>query len=64
MNGAYKYRLDPNQEQKIFLHQNMGCSRFIYNKMIANKKVLYVEYKQVQEKYDGYRDNFVKNDLY
>ena len=64
MKIAYKYRLYPNQEQKVFLHKNMGCSRFVYNQMLANRKSLYEEYKQVKEKYDNYRDYLIKNDLY
>lgn len=28
---AYKFRLYPNDEQKILIHKNFGCSRFVYN---------------------------------
>jgi putative transposase len=28
---AYKYRLYPNEEQKILLNKHFGCSRFVYN---------------------------------
>ncbi|MEW9097314.1 MAG: IS200/IS605 family element RNA-guided endonuclease TnpB [Clostridiaceae bacterium] len=34
---AYKYRIYPNEEQKLYLAKTFGCSRFIYNKMLADK---------------------------
>ena len=34
---AYKYRIYPNLEQKEYLAKVFGCSRFIYNKMLADK---------------------------
>lgn len=34
---AYKYRLYPNKEQKEFINKTIGCSRFIYNIMLADK---------------------------
>ena len=40
---AYKYRLYPNKEQKIFLSKTFGCTRFIYNKMLSDKIEYYKE---------------------
>lgn len=34
---AYKYRIYPNSEQRKYLAKTFGCSRFIYNKMLADK---------------------------
>ncbi|WP_315122462.1 RNA-guided endonuclease TnpB family protein, partial [uncultured Clostridium sp.] len=34
---AYKYRIYPNEEQKLYLAKTFGCTRFIYNKMLADK---------------------------
>lgn len=28
---AYKYRLNPNEEQRVFFEKSFGCVRFIYN---------------------------------
>lgn len=28
---AYKYRLNPNKEQRIFFEKSFGCARFVYN---------------------------------
>ena len=34
---AYKVRLYPNEEQQIFFAKSFGCTRFIWNKMLADK---------------------------
>lgn len=34
---AYKYRIYPNVAQQIYLAKTFGCTRFIYNKMLADK---------------------------
>jgi putative transposase len=34
---AYKYRIYPNTEQRIYLSKTFGCVRFIYNKMLADR---------------------------
>lgn len=43
---AYKYRLYPNKEQRIYFSKCFGCSRFIYNKMLSDK----IEYYKVNKK--------------
>ena len=40
---AYKYRIYPNLEQKEYLAKTFGCSRFIYNQMLADKIEYYKE---------------------
>ena len=34
---AYKFRLDPNEDQEILINKTFGCVRFIYNKMLEDK---------------------------
>ena len=36
-NTAYKFRIYPNEEQKIMIAKTFGCCRFIYNSMLADK---------------------------
>ena len=31
MYKAYRFRIYPNEEQKILIHKTFGCSRFVYN---------------------------------
>lgn len=38
---SYKYRLLPNINQKIFFEKTFGCSRFIWNQMLADKIAYY-----------------------
>ena len=40
---AYKYRIYPTSEQRLYLAKTFGCSRFIYNKMLADKIEYYKE---------------------
>ena len=38
---AAKYRLYPNRSQEEFFSKCFGCSRFIWNKMLADKEEYY-----------------------
>ena len=46
MNKAYKFRIYPNSEQQLLFEKTIGCVRFIYNKMLADKIEFYKETKQ------------------
>lgn len=37
-NKAFKFRLIPNREQSVLLVKTFGCVRFVYNKMLAERK--------------------------
>jgi len=47
---AYKYRIYPNKEQRIFLAKTFGCTRFIYNQMLADRIKSYQENKELDIK--------------
>lgn len=47
---AYKFRLYPNQEQRIYLAKTFGCTRFIYNKMLADRIKSYNDNKDLDIK--------------
>ena len=40
---SYKFRLYPTQEQKVLFEKTFGCSRFIWNQMLADKIAYYEE---------------------
>ena len=40
---SYKFRLYPNLEQRILFEKTFGCSRFIWNQMLADKIAHYEE---------------------
>ena len=46
---AFKFRLYPNEEQRIYLAKTFGCTRFIYNQMLAEKMFIYEKYKDNKE---------------
>ena len=35
---AYKYRIYPNNEQKIQIAKTFGCCRFVYNQTLVYRK--------------------------
>ncbi|MDF2885038.1 MAG: transposase, OrfB family, central region [Clostridiaceae bacterium] len=42
---TYKFSIYPNEEQKVYLVKTFGCTRFIYNKMLADRIKSYEENK-------------------
>ena len=47
MNRAVKIRIYPNKEQKVQIEKTIGCSRFIYNQMLADKISYYQKEKKM-----------------
>lgn len=45
-NKAYKFRLYPTEEQAHLIRKTFGCVRFVYNKMLVERKVVYGKYKE------------------
>ena len=44
---AYKYRLYPTSEQRLYLAKTFGCTRFVYNQMLADRIKSYEENKDL-----------------
>ncbi|MCQ2415391.1 MAG: helix-turn-helix domain-containing protein, partial [Lachnospiraceae bacterium] len=42
-NLAYKYRIYPNAEQQELFAKAFGCTRFVYNTLLEEKKKHYEE---------------------
>ena len=38
---AFKFRIEPNKEQQVLINKTLGCTRFLYNKMLDEKQVKY-----------------------
>ncbi len=49
---AYKYRIYPNDEQKIQISKTFGCCRFVYNHTLAYRKESYEKQKKSVSKTD------------
>ena len=49
---AYKYRIYPNNEQKIQMAKTFGCCRFVYNRTLAYRKETYEKEKKSVSKTD------------
>ena len=41
MYKSFKYRLYPDEEQKILLEKHFGCTRFVYNYFLGLKQKQY-----------------------
>lgn len=48
-NKAYKFRLYPTVEQSLIIHKTFGCVRFVYNKMLDERKATYELLKEDKE---------------
>ena len=40
-----RYRIYPNKEQKVLFEKHIGSCRFVYNKLLQIKKILYEKFK-------------------
>ncbi|EMH2710051.1 transposase [Clostridioides difficile] len=49
---AFKFRIYPNQTQKEIIEKSFGCSRFVYNHMLALQKEKYENEGESYSKYD------------
>jgi len=38
---AFKFRIEPNKEQQVLINKTLGCTRFLYNRMLDEKQVKY-----------------------
>ena len=59
MNKAYKFRAMPNAEQRMLFAKTVGCARFVYNRMLADKIAYYKETgKMLHNTPAQYKDEF------
>lgn len=46
MEKSYKFRIYPNEKQRVLIAKTFGCARFVYNYYLDKKIKLYEESKQ------------------
>ena len=61
VNRAYKLRIYPNREQREILDKTFGCCRFIYNKMLEERKQVYQKLKEEKQALYNYTYKTEKN---
>ncbi len=54
-NKAYKIRIYPNQMQIKQINQTIGCCRFVFNQMLAERKAVYDRLKDDKEALNDYK---------
>jgi putative transposase len=52
MDKAYKFRLEPNSEQRILIAKSFGCRRFTYNHFLAERREAYKTIGRAPSKYE------------
>ena len=59
MNKAYKFRAIPNAQQRELFAKTVGCVRFVYNRLLADKIAYYKETKKMLHNTPAqYKDEF------
>ena len=53
---SYKFRIYPNEEQKILLGKHFGATRFVFNYYLNKRKEIYLENKTSLNYYDNAND--------
>lgn len=54
-NYATLLRIYPNQEQSLLIDKTIGCCRFLYNQMLAERKKVWEEHKENKEEVYGWK---------
>lgn len=54
-NYAVLLRIYPNQEQQLGISKTIGCCRFLYNHMLAERKQVFEEHKENKEEIYGWK---------
>lgn len=54
-NYAVLLRIYPNQEQSVLINKTIGCCRFLYNQMLAERKQVFEEHKENKEEIYGWK---------
>ncbi len=61
MELRYKYRIYPDNSQKILLNRTFGCARVVYNSALALKRDLYAKDKSIISDTELQREIVTKN---
>jgi putative transposase len=51
INKTYRFRIYPNKEQEVLLNKHFGCSRFVYNYFLNERKEQYQKNKKTDNYY-------------
>ena len=65
---AYKYRIYPNNEQKVQIAKTFGCCRFVYNQTLAYQKFFkehagYPKFKSKHDNHKSHTTNFTNGNI-
>ena len=55
MNRIYRYRIYPSKSQSRLIVKTFGCVRFVYNKMLQDRKAVWEKHKGDAQALSGYK---------
>ena len=64
MINGYKYRIYPNKDQKVLLGKTIRCCRFVYNKLLNIKKIMYEKFRATISEFELNNHLLVLKDIY
>ena len=64
MINGYKYRIYPNKDQKVLLGKTIGCCRFVYNKLLNIKKIMYEKFRATISEFELNNHLLILKDIY
>jgi putative transposase len=64
MINGYKYRIYPNKDQKVLLGKTIGCCRFVYNKLLHIKKIMYEKFRATISEFELNNHLLVLKDIH
>jgi putative transposase len=64
MKRGNRYRIYPNKEQKVLLEKHFGSTRFVYNKLLEIKSILYKKFRISISEFDLNNHLLVLKEIY
>lgn len=61
---GYRYRIYPNKEQKVLLEKHFGSCRFVYNKLLEIKSLVYKKCRITVSEFDLNKHLLVLKEIY
>ncbi len=58
MHRAMRFRIEPNKEQRILFEKTFGCCRFVYNRMLTDRKLSELTGERIKTTPAVYKNEF------
>ena len=58
MNRAMRFRIEPNKDQRALFEKTFGCCRFVYNRMLTDRKLSDLTGERIKTTPASYKKEF------